>query len=243
MPFKEGDFIEIEYTAKNDEDGALLATTNPETAKASDAYDEHVKYGPVLVVLGSNAVVRGLEKELEKMNPGESKTFVLEAEEAFGRRDESLVRVMKESEFKAHNLKPYPGMRVNIDNAPATVKSMGSGRVVIDMNHPDSGKRIRYEVKVSRKIEKEEEKIAKLVDTYGLNPTSIKNDREGAEVFFDNKVRKDSDYFINKASSLAAIFTYMKDIKRIVVKEEYINEAAGKQEETMQKDSVRPSDE
>ncbi len=224
MTFKEGDFIEIEYTAKNEDDGTLLATTDAETAKAADVYDEHLKYGPVLVVFGSNAVVKGLERELEKMSPGESRTFVLEAEEAFGRRDESLVRVMKESEFKTQNIKPYPGMRVNIDGAPTTVKSVGSGRVVIDMNHPDAGKRIKYEVKVSGRIDKEEDKISKLADTYGLSPTSIKSGSEGAEIFFDNKVRKDSDYFINKASSLAAIFTYIKEIKRIVIKEEYINE-------------------
>ncbi len=239
MAFKDGEFLEIEYTAKDAQSGATLATTDEAAAKQAEIYDEHVRYGPVLVVIGSNAVVKGLERELKGMDIGENRSFVLKPEDAFGERNENLVKVMKESDFKQQNLRPYPGMRLNIDNAPATVKSVGSGRVVVDMNHPDAGKSITYEVKIIKKIEKEEEKIEKLSQTYGLNPTSVKAESTEAEIYFDNKVRKDSDYFINKASSLAAIFTYLKDVKRVVVKEEYLNLAEEKKDEKASEEKER----
>ncbi len=231
MALENGDFVEVEYTAWNDNDGSVLATTDEETAKSGEIYDEKVRYGSVLVVIGANAVVKGLERELVRMSVGETKSFVLQPEDAFGTRDENLVRVMKLSDFKAQNLNPYPGMRLNIDNAMITVKSVGSGRVVVDANHPDAGKMIKYQVKVVRKIEGDNDKMVSLAKTYDAPPTSVSVDGKTAEIFYDSKVKKDSNYFINKASSLAAIFSYLDDIDKIVVKEEYIKAREIKKEE------------
>lgn len=224
MTFNEGDFIEVEYTAWNDVNNLILATTYEEVAKKEKVYDEHIKYGEVLVVIGSNAVVKGLEKELKNMEVGSTKKIVLEPEEAFGKRDENLVKVMKLSDMKSHNINPYPGMRLNIDNTLVTIKSVGSGRVVVDANNPDAGKKIRYEVKITKFLEDKKDKINALAKTYDVSPTSVEIDKDTLEVYYDTNVKKDSDYFINRASSLAAIFTYLKDVNRIVVKEEYIRD-------------------
>jgi len=231
MTFNEGDFIEVEYTAWNDVNNIILATTYEDIAKKENMYDEHIKYGKVLVVIGSNAVVKGLEKELKDMEVGSTKKFVLEPKDAFGNRDESLVKVMKLSDLKSHNINPYPGMRLNIDNTLVTIKSVGSGRVVVDSNNPDAGKRIRYEVKVTKFLNDEKDKITALARTYDVPPTSVKIDGSTVEICYDSNVKKDSDYFINKASSLAAIFTYLKDVNKMVVKEEYLRDNKNKVEE------------
>ncbi len=238
MAFNEGDFIEVEYTAWNDINNSVLSTTYEDVAKKENMYDEHIKYGRVLVVIGSNAVVKGLEKELKNMDVGGTKKFVLEPEEAFGNRDENLVKVMKLSDLKSHNINPYPGMRLNIDNTLVTIKSVGSGRVVVDANHPDAGKKIRYEVRVTKFLNEEKDKINALARTYDLSPTSIGIDGSTVEMYYDSSVKKDSDYFINKTSSLAAIFTYMKNVDKMVVKEEYVRERKDK----VEKDKVNGSD-
>ena len=232
MPFKDGDFLEIEYTARNVADNALIATTDESIAKKEEAYSKDISYGPVLVVLGANAVVKGLERELKNAEVGKEIKFKLKPEDAFGNRSEDLVRVMPLSEFRAQNINPYPGMRINMDSAIATVKSVGSGRVVVDANHPDAGKEIDYTVKVIKLLEKDEDRISALGKTYSLKPTRITKTGGVADIYFDSTVKKNSDYFINKASMVAATFTYLKDVEKINVHEEYDRKSATAPEAT-----------
>jgi FKBP-type peptidyl-prolyl cis-trans isomerase 2 len=224
MSFNDGDFLEIEYTARNAQDSAVIATTDEKVAKEANIYNKEIKYGPALVVIGANAVVKGLEKELKGMEVGNEKEFTLKPEDAFGNRMEDLVRVMPLSEFRAHNINPEPGMRINIDNVTATVRSVGSGRVVVDANHPDAGKEIRYKVKILKVLQDRKDRIDALCRTYEVKPTKIEQHDKGVDIYFDSKVKKDADYFVNKTSMLAALFTYLKELDRIEVHEEYIKE-------------------
>lgn len=221
MAFKDGDFLEIEYTAWDAVNGNVLATTDEKVAKDADIYSKDAKYGPVLVVIGSNAVVKGLESELRTMNTGETKEFTLEPKDAFGERIEDLVKVMPIAQFRAQKIDPRPGMRLNIDNVAATVVSVGSGRVVVDANHPDAGKRIKYQVKVVSKLGTETEMIEALGKTYDVLPTKIAVNGNEAEIFYDGSVKKDADYFVNRASLIAAVFTYVKQLGKVYVREEY----------------------
>ncbi|MCL4404950.1 MAG: FKBP-type peptidyl-prolyl cis-trans isomerase [Candidatus Marsarchaeota archaeon] len=221
MAFNDGDFLEIEYTAWNDSDGSIIATTDEKLAKDSDAYNKDVKYGPTLVVLGSNAVVKGLERELKGMELNQKKSFVLEPSEAFGERVADLVKVMPLSQFKSQNISPYPGMRLNIDNVAVTVVSVGSGRVVVDANHPDAGKKIKYEVKVVKKLDSVDEKIKSLGKTYDVEPTKVESKGPEVELFYSDEVKKNADYFVNRASLVASILTYMKSLQKVYVREEY----------------------
>ena len=43
---------------------------------------------------------------------------------------------------------------MNIDNTTAIVKSVNSGRVTIDMNHPYAGQQIIYEIKSGKALNK-----------------------------------------------------------------------------------------
>ena len=73
MSFKDNDFIEIEYDAWDAGSDTLIATTSESRAKESNIYDSKAKYGKVLVVIGSNGIIKGLDREIRKMNVGESK--------------------------------------------------------------------------------------------------------------------------------------------------------------------------
>jgi FKBP-type peptidyl-prolyl cis-trans isomerase 2 len=221
MSFKDGDFVEIDYSAWREADNTLLYTTYKEQAEKAGIYDKGREYGAALVVIGSNGVVRGLERELKGMNQGETKRFTLEPGDAFGERREELVKVMPFSEFRAHNIDPAPGMSIDIDGIPSIVRSVNSGRVVIDQNHPEAGRKIIYEVKVLRLLNESKDKIMSLGKTYGVAPSEVKLNGGEAEILFSDSVKKNADYFIGKANLVAAVFNYLKDIKKVNVKEEF----------------------
>ena len=230
MSFKEGDFVEVEYSAWRAVDNALLSTTDAKKAKEGDIYDEKAHYGPVLVVLGSNGVVKGLDREIRLLKIGETKKFTLKPEEAFGNRDEQLVRVIPLSEFREQKIEPYPGMRLNMDNMSVTVKSVSSGRVTVDANPPEAGQDITYELKVVKLVEAEKDRIASLASTFHISPTDISINGGVVSVTFGEKVVKNYDYFLAKANLIAASFTYIKGANKFEIKEEYLKPEEPKEE-------------
>lgn len=222
MAFVDGDFLEVEYSAWRGSDNSLISTTDEKKAKDSGIYDEHTRYGPVLVVLGSNGVIKGLDRSLRTMELNSTKKFTFKPDEAFGERMPDLVRVMPLSEFKKHDIDPYPGLQVNLDNSTAIVKSVNSGRVIVDANHPYAGQDVTYEIKVVRHLSSEKEKVAALGKTYNVEPTNVEVKERAARISFNNSVKKNSDYFVGKANMIASVFSYLKDVEKVDVEEEYI---------------------
>ncbi len=222
MAFKDGDFLEVEYTVWNAGDSSIIATTDEKKAKESDTFNEKTHYGPTLLVVGSSGMIRGLDREVRGMKENEVKKFTFGPADAFGERVEELVRVMPLSAFKERNISPYPGMQVELDSTTAIVKSVTSGRVTVDANHPYAGKDVIYEVRVVRLLQSEKDKVGALAQSYSLKPTQINAYSDTVELFFDNKVAKNADYFISKASFVASAFTYFKSMKKVDVKEEYL---------------------
>ncbi len=219
MPFKDGDFLEIEYTVFDGE--KVISTTDQKRAKEAGIFEEKMQYGPVLIILGSSGVLKGLDRELRDMKPGEPKKTVFKPIDAFGERNEDLVRVMPLSEFRSRDIDPYPGMRVNLDDVTATVKSVNSGRVVVDANHPYAGKDITYDFKIIKVLEGEKERAEALFNSYGVKPTQLSANQEKIELFYNSDTNKNADYFIGKASAIASLFTHFKGVKTVDVKEEY----------------------
>ena len=222
--FKDGDFLEIEYSAKDAASKELIATTDEKLARESSVYQKDVQYGPALVVLGSNSVIKGLDRELRGMELNQEKSFTFKPQDAFGERNEELVRVMAVSDFKERNINPYPGMRVDIDNVTATVKSVNSGRVVVDANHPYAGRDIIYDVKIVRNITADKDRVEALGRTFGVRPSSTTENGKVVELVYDSKVRKNADYFIGKANLVASVLSFLKNVQNVEVKEIYDRE-------------------
>ena len=61
---KKGDFVEVEYTGKTKTDKIVFDTTDEKTAKKSDIHSERMEYGPVVVCIGENQILGGLDEEL-----------------------------------------------------------------------------------------------------------------------------------------------------------------------------------
>jgi len=161
---EKGDFIEISYTAETD--GIIFDTTDKEVAKNSGIRPEHAH--PIIICLGHGFILAGLEKELVGKNVGEKSVISLDARNAFGMKNPKLIQLVPLSVFKQHNVQPAQNMQINIDGALGIVKSVSSGRVVVDFNHPLSGKNVVYQVEIKRKIENKVEQVKAILHMFGI---------------------------------------------------------------------------
>ncbi|MBI5158642.1 peptidylprolyl isomerase [Candidatus Micrarchaeota archaeon] len=226
-----GDFVKAEYTGKRVADGRIFDCTSEKTAKEAGIYSEHMKYGPAVIILGKQTVIPGLDEALQNAKVGEQQTVEIPPEKAFGVRDPALVRVIPISEFKKQDIQPYPGMVLNLDNAPATVKSVSGGRVMVDLNHALAGDAVSYTFKITEKIEGTEAKAKALLENSSLNG-EVKLSKEVLEAKFAPSVKKDSEFLMNKAGFVTAVLAFLPDVKKVSVIEEY---EAGKTEEKEKK--------
>lgn len=178
---EKGDFVTINYTARVKETDKIFDTTFEDVARKEGIHTENAKYGPVTVVLGARHVIRGLEKALLDMEVGEEKEVDIEPEEAFGKRKRSLVTKVLLREFHKHNLSPRPGMQIEINNRWATVRSVSSGRVILDFNHPLSGKVVHYSVELLNTVEDTKEQIEALLTLLKIKG-EVTPDEEGFSI-------------------------------------------------------------
>jgi FKBP-type peptidyl-prolyl cis-trans isomerase 2 len=162
MAVKKDDFIEIEYTGRLKEDNAVFDTTVEQVAKENGVHNPNAEYGPVIICLGEGQIVPGLDEALQGKEPGKH-TVELPAENAFGKKDAKLIQMVPLRKFTEHKIKPFPGLQINIDNALGTVKTVSSGRVLVDFNHPLSGKDLVYEIEIKRVVADKKEQIDSLL--------------------------------------------------------------------------------
>jgi peptidylprolyl isomerase len=221
VSFKDGDFVRVDYTARRVTDNTLVFTTLESVAKSADVADPEIKYGPKLIIIGKKNAIRGLEDAVKGMAVGETKKVEIEPKDAFGDRDEKMVNVMRLSDFRDRDMDPQPGMQVNIDGTLSTIKSVSSGRVIVDMNHPLAGEKLIYEVKVLEKVDGDAGMVKALAENYALKPDSAAVASGIATVKFGEAVEKNADFLVNKATLAEAILRYMPHVQKVLMEEEY----------------------
>ena len=128
-------------------------------------YSVSIENGPLLkggsepeimdFVTGYQHVVPGLEKRLIGRKIGETLSFTVPAEEAFGLRIDELVIEKEKSAFHfPDGYVPFPGMELPIitgnENAPDTarIKEVKDNTIVVDLNHPLAGASLQYELEI-----------------------------------------------------------------------------------------------
>ncbi len=134
---KEGDYVKVHYTGKFN-DGEVFEST-----KGCQSVEVHVGSGDFLV---------GFEDALVGMAPEETKTFSLEASEAYGDRHDELEQTFQLSDFP-DDYKPEVGQVIllesnNDEQFHALVTHVGEEQVVLDLNHPLAGKDLTFEVEI-----------------------------------------------------------------------------------------------
>jgi len=159
---KKKDFIEIEFTGRIKETGRVFDTTSEEIAKKENMYDKHITYGPTVICVGQGQVVKGLDEQLEGKEFGQYE-IEIEPEKAFGKKNPKLMRLISSSSFKKQNLTPYPGLQVNIDGFMGIVRTASGGRVIVDFNHPLSGRTLVYDIRIDKLVTDKKSQIDSLI--------------------------------------------------------------------------------
>jgi peptidylprolyl isomerase len=233
MPFQKGDFILIDYIARIKDTDEVFDTTIEAEAKKFNIYRSDVIYESMLVVLGEGWVVSGLEERLYEMSVGEKREIEVPPEKGFGVRDPSKVRLIPLRMFKGEpNLRP--GARVRFRDALATVRSISSGRVQLDFNHPLAGKTLKYEVEVKDEVKEPINKIKALLhrrlptiptDNFSLSLASnILTINMPVESFMVDGIQ------LIKRGLANDIMRFIPEISKIVFTEEYVKRIEAKTE-------------
>ena len=163
MKIKAKDFVEIEYTGKIIDLNQVFDTTDDKIAKKEEIFNEKMNYGPVVVCIGERHLLPGLDKKVEGKETGKEYELKLEPEEAFGKKSAKLLKLVPAKVFKQQQIQPMTGLEINVDGMPGIIRSVSGGRIIVDFNHPLSGKELLYKIKINKIIKDKKEKLSNLL--------------------------------------------------------------------------------
>ncbi len=132
-----GHYVSVHYTGRLD---------NGEIFDSSEGKE------PLQFQLGSGAIIKGFNDAVVGMSIGEEKEVTIPPEEAYGYRDEELVRPVPRAMFGTE-LEPQVGMVIGVQmengaRVPATITEVGVDSVTLDMNPPLAGKTLTFNIKL-----------------------------------------------------------------------------------------------
>ena len=206
MKIKKYDFIELDYIGKIKELNKIFDLTNEEAAKKNNLYNPNIKYSSIIICVGLGSLVKGLDDALIGK---EEKQYIIElaAENAFGKKDPKLMKLVPTNIFKKQNIIPVPGLQINIDGLMGTIRTVSGGRTIIDFNHPLAGKNLIYEINIKRILKDEKEKIKSFLEFYVKEP---KFELKGSALAINSEIKKQIQDGI--AKKIKEIFPEIKTI-------------------------------
>jgi len=160
---KNGDKVKIDYTGKL-EDGTIFDSTleeycDPEECDSDDCDDEcgdegcgcggH-EVGPMELTIGEGELFSQVDQALVGMAPGETKSVVIPAVDAFGEYDKDKVFTVPRTDLP-DDLKPEVGDELVLTNEDdedlgVQVVETTADSVTFDSNHPLAGEDLTFEV-------------------------------------------------------------------------------------------------
>ena len=119
---------------------------------------------PLEFLQGQGNIIVGLERELLGMKIGESKDVVVSALDGYGEADEEAFMEVPKNQFP-ENIPIEIGTELQIENeegepAYVRIESVENNIVLLNFNHPLSGKELHFAVKVISMREPSEEELA-----------------------------------------------------------------------------------
>jgi peptidylprolyl isomerase len=134
---KDGDVIRVRFTGRY-QDGEVFDTTE--------------ERGPFTFVVGSGAVVKGVDDAVRGMRAGERTQVIIEPEQAYGSRNEEYVLSIPRSSMPAQ-VKVSPGMQLKVPlqggkALTATVTKVTRELIRLDGNHPMAGKTLVFDIEI-----------------------------------------------------------------------------------------------
>ena len=159
MVVKKKDFIEIEFTGKIKDSDEIFDTNIKADAKKANLDLKIEKLKPFIMSVGNKMLPVGFDKDLEGKEIGKDYSIEVSQDEAFGKRNPQLIRMVPLKVFHEQKIQPQRGMQLNLGGQLARILSASGGRVLVDFNNPLAGKAVTYKYKILKKITNLDEKI------------------------------------------------------------------------------------
>ncbi len=165
MVLNKKDFVEIDFTGKIKGGEVFDSTIKEDLEKLHQGHDHPIEAKPFVFSLGEGMFLKSLEDFLIGKEIGNYE-IELNPEQAFGKREKSLVQMIPVGVFKEHKINPVPGGLFNFDGRVGKALTVSGGRVMVDFNNLLAGKTVVYNINVIRKITDINEKINALNDFF-----------------------------------------------------------------------------
>jgi len=188
-----GTIVHVDYDLFNAETEKLIETTREDVAKEHDMHDENRTYSPMVTVVGDGRLIPGFEAHLAEAETETDYTLDIEAAEAYGERDASLVETIGQNVLMRSVRDPEMlaiGAPVEIGGRTGVLQFLSAGRARIDYNHPLAGVTLRYNYRVTKVVEDRAEKVETLLN--------MNTGRDDFEISFE-----DDDLTITTPENLA----------------------------------------
>lgn len=155
---KAGDKVRINFTGKL-EDGSIIETTleGHDCCTDDQCGDEcgddcGCEHGPMELVIGEEEFFPAVEEALIGMAPGETKTVIVPAADAFGEYDTEAVFSV-ERHLLPDDMQPEVGDDLILtgeddEELEVTVVEVGETAITFDANHPLAGEDLTYEIEL-----------------------------------------------------------------------------------------------
>ncbi len=107
---------------------------------------------PLEYTQGKNQLIPGLEKQLDGMKVGETKSVVVKPDDGYGQVRKDAFREFEKTKLPK-DTEPKVGMMLELKDKdgnayPATISEVKDKTVVLDFNHPLAGKELKFDVKI-----------------------------------------------------------------------------------------------
>ncbi len=137
MPVAEGNTVKVHYTGTL-EDGSV--------------FDSSEGKEPLEFKVGEHKVIKGFEQAMIGMEKDEEKTVNIPKEEAYGERQEQLMKDLPKATVP-EGMDIKEGMMIGLQGKDgqkimARIAKIGEENVTIDLNHPLAGKNLTFKLKL-----------------------------------------------------------------------------------------------
>ncbi|MGC8516512.1 MAG: FKBP-type peptidyl-prolyl cis-trans isomerase [Candidatus Acidifodinimicrobium sp.] len=187
----ENDLVLINFVGKVKSTGQIIDFTYKELAEKENVDTSKVDLSPVLVIPSANYTFDAISKSLIGKKEGDKYSLDLKPEEAFGKFNSKLVKTYSLDSFRENKINPSVGDMVSLDGMPATVMSVGGGRVMVNFNHPLAGKELTYDIEVFKVLADDSEKISAIFKHYiGKPPEKVEIKDSDVEIKYNSSIEK-----------------------------------------------------
>ena len=132
-----GNYVQIQYTGTYDN---------------GEIFDTNVGFEPLEFMVGSSAIINGLDMGVLGMKENEIKDLTVMPEEGYGEHSEEFVITVPKQDMNA-DFEPEIGLMLSIQMenenvVPARITEIKGDDVILDLNHPLAGKTLHFNIKV-----------------------------------------------------------------------------------------------